>query len=84
MNTFGKDNTKLMEFLKDAMVEKKLVIGYMTQTAETEVLYSVDISGNFKKSNPIKRPNNSFNYSTNWAEIKSIPANAEYIGTYPS
>lgn len=62
-----------------------LVIGFMVQTWEHEVMYALFADGTMKRTNKIARPNDSFNRSTRkWHVVDAIPANAEFIGNYPA
>lgn len=65
------------------------VVGFMVQFNDpqygtpTEVLYALTDDGRCYETNPLPRPNPSFDkIGRTWHLVDSIPDHAEYIGTY--
>lgn len=75
-NTYGRDNTRLMQMIRPGQVG-----GYVVTVSETEELvYAVYPDGS-AKVRKAKRPNPMFQ-GTGWRKVDTVPANAEWIGHY--
>lgn len=81
-NTYGNDHSRLAKVHAVAMENDGRVLGYASRTDMTEVLYAVDAVGNIKRSVPIALPNDLFGHMGGWSRTDSVPADAEFIGTY--
>jgi len=83
-NAYGNDHSRLAKVHAVAMENDGKVLGYRysPRTDMTEVLYAVDAVGNIKRSVPIALPNDLFGHMGVWSRTDSVPADAEFIGTY--
>ena len=87
MNTYQRDNQRLLDLHNKAMEKRNLVLGYMVTSDDykTETLYAIDSKNRIKVSGTVDlvmgKANSLFDVG-GWKPVSHIPGGAEFIGTY--